>query len=420
MTLSNETPCTSQAELFFEPVVDLYLAMFQRRLAALGSGGAAERTQLAAAVLDFFCRIVARFAEYKRGLGAWQAVLTGLLPPAGAAGEDEFCRWVLGVWSTEVAVLWRDMFASPGPDAGHLACFHAFLVAVEARLDPEGAAAFASLEAAPGETVHEALHDKIGVHPVYGAVATHCTAAVLRAVDAVRASGQKVGGPAVEAQLAAQPPEAVDWAAESANEAKQGIGVHNLLGEDITLYWCNQPGMPRSMYKFWARVAPGGKVNFWGAPNNCYIVSKGGRDVGQYTASLWRAQHLLVLKGSAQDFAEAAARAAPEAPAEASPGRHRHSTPSLTAVGCHPGGIHTVALLSLLSLSAEMTDLPVATAGRRRGAGGGRPRHGGEHAARGGLRVPEAAGRQGGARDKSDCRFRKTATEYDREPGITW
>ena len=50
------------------------------------------------------------------------------------------------MWSTEAAALWRDMFASPGPDAAHLACFHAFLVAVEARLDPEGAAAFASDE----------------------------------------------------------------------------------------------------------------------------------------------------------------------------------------------------------------------------------------------------------------------------------
>ena len=26
----------------------------------------------------------------------------------------------------------------------------------------------------------------------------------------------------------------------------------------------------------------------------------------------------------------------------------------------------------------------------------------------------------GGLRDKSDCHFRKTATDYDRKPGIKW
>ena len=42
----------------------------------------------------------------------------------------------------------------------------------------------------------------------------------------------------------------------------------------------------------------------------------------------------------------------------ASPGRHCHSTLPLTAIGCHSVGIHTLILLSLLSLSVEIQCRP--------------------------------------------------------------
>jgi myosin-7 len=45
---------------------------------------------------------------------------------------------------------------------------------------------------------------------------------------------------------------------------------------------------------------------------------------------------------------------------ECSPGRHCHSTLSLSVIGCHSLGIYTVILLSLLSLSAKMTASPLA------------------------------------------------------------
>jgi hypothetical protein len=41
-------------------------------------------------------------------------------------------------------------------------------------------------------------------------------------------------------------------------------------------------------------------------------------------------------------------------PGDASPGRHRHSTLSLTVIGYHSLGIYTVILLSMLSLSVGM------------------------------------------------------------------
>jgi hypothetical protein len=45
------------------------------------------------------------------------------------------------------------------------------------------------------------------------------------------------------------------------------------------------------------------------------------------------------------------------------PGRHCRSTLTLAAIACHPSGIYTVVLLSLLALSVEMTVSPWATAG---------------------------------------------------------
>jgi hypothetical protein len=45
----------------------------------------------------------------------------------------------------------------------------------------------------------------------------------------------------------------------------------------------------------------------------------------------------------------------------ASPGRHCHSTSSLTAVDCHSLGIYILILLLLLSLAVKMTVSPMAT-----------------------------------------------------------
>jgi hypothetical protein len=44
-----------------------------------------------------------------------------------------------------------------------------------------------------------------------------------------------------------------------------------------------------------------------------------------------------------------------------SPGRHCHSTPSLTVIDCHSFGIHRLILLSLLSFSGETTVSPSAS-----------------------------------------------------------
>jgi hypothetical protein len=52
--------------------------------------------------------------------------------------------------------------------------------------------------------------------------------------------------------------------------------------------------------------------------------------------------------------------AAPAASGPTRHGRHRHSTLSLTAIGCHCVGTDTVVLLPLLSFSVEMTVPPVA------------------------------------------------------------
>ena len=41
------------------------------------------------------------------------------------------------------------------------------------------------------------------------------------------------------------------------------------------------------------------------------------------------------------------------------PGRHRHSTLTLTVIGCYSVGIHTLILLSLLSFSVKMTVSPM-------------------------------------------------------------
>jgi hypothetical protein len=48
------------------------------------------------------------------------------------------------------------------------------------------------------------------------------------------------------------------------------------------------------------------------------------------------------------------------------PWRVCHSTLSLTAIGCHSLGIHTLILLPLLSFSAKMTVPPLARQGRGR------------------------------------------------------
>ena len=53
-------------------------------------------------------------------------------------------------------------------------------------------------------------------------------------------------------------------------------------------------------------------------------------------------------------------RGAVRARVSPSPGRHCHSTLPLTAIGCHPKGIYTIILLSLLPPSAQMTVLPHA------------------------------------------------------------
>jgi hypothetical protein len=45
---------------------------------------------------------------------------------------------------------------------------------------------------------------------------------------------------------------------------------------------------------------------------------------------------------------------------DTSPGRHCHSTLSLTAIDPHSLGIYTATLLSLLSFSAKMTVSPLA------------------------------------------------------------
>ena len=48
-------------------------------------------------------------------------------------------------------------------------------------------------------------------------------------------------------------------------------------------------------------------------------------------------------------------QAAMVVPGMLSHGRHCHSTRSLVVIGCHPFGIYTVILLSLLSFSVKMT-----------------------------------------------------------------
>jgi hypothetical protein len=130
--VSQDEQLLRRAELFDEGVIDLFLALHQADLAALladlpesptSRGAGAGKLlrpdlqqgllRLAAAALDFFCRVVARFPQYRARLPEWRALLVGLLGVRAAAGVSPVALWVLERWAGEA--LWGAMFGAGGP-----------------------------------------------------------------------------------------------------------------------------------------------------------------------------------------------------------------------------------------------------------------------------------------------------------------